>query len=150
MPDKPKILIIEDDEDMVEAMKITLTANNYRVTSALNPDDGLKKAKEEKPDLIILDVMFGKGQEAKGFDYAVKMKREKSLAPTPILMITAVNIRHPEFKFSPRTDGEYLPVDDFIDKPAKPDELIRKVKKLLDMKISKWVNWPNPTKSYLG
>ena len=47
--------------------------------------------KKEKPDLVILDVMFGEEEKIKGFDYAVKMKQDKALAPIPILMLTAVN-----------------------------------------------------------
>ena len=80
MAERAKILIIEDDEDTVEAMKITLEAENYRVLSAFNPDEGLKKARDERPDLIILDVMFGKKEKSKGFDYAIKMKQERALA----------------------------------------------------------------------
>ena len=142
MNEKTKILIIEDDVDMVEAMKITLESNNYEVITAYEPEDGLQKAKEKPPGLIILDVMFGSKEKTEGFDYAIKMKQNKTIAPIPILMITAVNIKHPGFNFSPDTDEEYLPVDEFIDKPAQPKDLIHKVKKLLDMKISKWVNWP--------
>jgi DNA-binding response OmpR family regulator len=136
------ILIIEDDVDMVEAMKIPLSAKNYQVNVAFSPNEGFQMAKQENPDLIILDVMFGSKMNTDGFDCAVKMKRDKTLAPIPILMITAVNVQNPGFHFSPDTDGEYLPVDDFIDKPAQPEDLIQKVEKLLKMKISKWVNWP--------
>lgn len=145
MAERAMILIIEDDEDTVEAMKITLEAENYRVLSAFNPDEGLKMAKDERPDLIILDVMFGKKEKSKGFDYAIKMKQERALAPVPILMVTAINVRRPEFGFSTETDGEFLPVDDFIDKPAQPEDLVGKVKKLLALKTSRWVNWPNQT-----
>jgi len=141
MSDK-KILIIEDDVDMIEAMKITLGAKNYQIYTAFDPEEGFRKGKEEKPDLIILDVMFGSGELTKGFDYAIKMKLDKDLAPVPILMVTAVNIENRGFDFSPKTDGEYLPVDDFIDKPAQPEDLLRKVERLLEMKTSKWVNWP--------
>ena len=144
---KPRILLIEDDEDMIEAMKLTLEAQNYNVMSASNPDAGYKKAQKEKPDVIILDVMFGEKEETKGFDFAVKFKRDKNTASIPILMITAVNIRYPGFRFSHETDGEYLPVDDFINKPANPDELVEKVKNLLALKVSKWVNWPDVKKS---
>ena len=89
--------------------------------------------------------MFGGAGEKKGFDYAVKLKQEKVLAPIPILMITSVNLQLPTYHFSPNTDGEYLPVDDFVDKPAPPEVLTEKVKTLLEMKTSKWENWPNPS-----
>ena len=143
MGEEVKILIIEDDEDTVEAMKLTLEAQSYTVISAYDPEEGLRKAKEEKPDLIMLDVMFGKKDEALGFDYAVRMKQESDLAPIPILMITAVNVKYPFLEFSPQTDGDYLPVDDFINKPADPEDLIGKVNNLLHAKVSKWVNWPD-------
>lgn len=146
MTKQKKVLIIEDDVDMVEAMKITLEAKNYQVSAAFSPEEGFQKAKKEKPGLIILDVMFGSKGKTTGFDYAVKMKKDKTLASIPILMITAVNVQKPGFGFSDQTDGEYIPVDDFIDKPAQPEDLVQKAEKLLQMKISKWVNWPEKRK----
>ncbi|UCF96963.1 MAG: response regulator [Spirochaetaceae bacterium] len=142
MNKKATIFIIEDDPDAAEVMKVTLQAKDYKVLTASEPEKGFAKAKQAKPDLIILDVMFGKQETAKGFDYAVKMKQDKDLAAIPILMVTAVNIRHPGFKFSPETDMEYLPVDDFIDKPAQPRDLVEKVEKLLEQKVSRWRAWP--------
>lgn len=142
MDKKIKILIIDDDLDIIESTKIVLESRKYEVISAETPEEGFQKAKQENPGLIILDVMFGSKGESKGFDYAVKMKQDKLLAPIPILMVTSVNIQNPGFGFSDKTDEEYLPVDDFIDKPAQPDELIQKVEKLLRMKVSKWTNWP--------
>jgi DNA-binding response OmpR family regulator len=142
MSEKAKIFIIEDDPDAAEVMKVTLQARDYQVLISSDPQKGFDRAKQAKPNLIILDVMFGKEEMAKGFDYAVKMKQDKDLASIPILMVTAVNIRHPGFKFSPDTDAEYLPVDDFIDKPAQPSELVEKVERLLEQRVSKWRAWP--------
>ena len=144
MTEQRVILLIEDDRDIASAMKMTLEAQNFQVISVENPEDGFQEAKKKSPNLIILDVMFGEKEETQGFDYALKMKQDKTLAPIPILMVTAVNARYPRFNFSPITDGEYLPVDDFIDKPAQPDELIRKVERLLKQKVSKWADWPSP------
>ena len=147
MEDKPmketkNILIIEDDLDLVEAMKVSLGSEDYHVMTAYNPEEGLNKAKSEKPDLVILDVMFGSQGRTEGFDYAVKFKQDDKLAPVPILMISAVNVEHPGFGISADHDGDFLPIDDFIDKPAQPEELIRKVGALLEKGVSKWVNWP--------
>jgi DNA-binding response OmpR family regulator len=142
MNEKAKIFIIEDDPDAAEAMKVTLKAQDHQVVIASDPEKGFAKAKQAKPDLIILDVMFGMQEMTKGFDYAVKMKQDKDLASIPILMVTAVNIRHPGFRFAPETDAEYLPVDDFIDKPAQPSELVEKVEKLLKQRVSRWRSWP--------
>lgn len=141
--DKQKnILIIEDDADLIEAMKIILETKNYRIFTAYSPEEGFQMAKDVKPDLIILDVMFGSKERSLGFEYAVKMKLDKILAPIPILMSTAVNEAHPGFGFSPKTDAEFLPVDDFIIKPAQPNDLLKRIEKLLKQKISKWINYP--------
>ena len=137
-----KILIIEDDADTAAAMRVVLEAHNYEVLTEIDPVAGLEAAQKELPNVIVLDVMFGKGEQTKGFDYAVKFKQDPILAPIPILMITAVNIKHPDFSFSPKSDGEYLPVDDFIDKPAQPEDLVQKVEKLLGLEKSAWSNWP--------
>ncbi len=137
-----KILIIEDDVDMVEAMRVILESRGHKVIACYHPDEGYEKAKEEKFDLIILDVMFGSRKRTQGFDYAVKFKQDKELAPIPILMVTAVNLQYPTFGFSPKSDNEFLPVDEFIDKPAQPEELVSKVEKLLQRKRSIWANWP--------
>ena len=136
------IIVIEDDADMAEAIKLTLEANEHRVLIRDNPTSGVEEAEKNIPDLIILDVMFGQNQKTVGFDYAVEIRRKKNISSVPILMITAVNTQYPNFNFSNKTDGEYLPVDGFIEKPAQPDDLIRKVNELLELKTSPWVSWP--------
>lgn len=130
-----KVLIIEDDIDLVEAMKTILEAKGIEVTTAYQPDEGFERAKHERPDLIILDVMFGKEGNTQGFDFARKVRRDKTIAHIPILMETAVNAEYPGFNFSPQ-DEAYLPVDDFINKPAKPGELVEKVENLLKARTS--------------
>ena len=135
-----KVLIIEDDVDLVEAMKIILEAEEYSVMTSYTPDEGFQMAESNLPDLIILDAMFERSHKARGFDYAVKMKQNAALAPIPILMVSAVNKEHPGFGFSP---GEFLPVDDFIDKPAQPEDLVSKARQLMAQGTSRWVDWPN-------
>jgi len=142
MNQQEKILIIEDDADLVAAMVKLLENRNYIVNFAYDPAEGLDKMNQEKPDLIILDVMFGSQGESKGFDFAQKLKHNKLFASIPVLMVTAINTERPFFNFSPETDGEYLPVDAFIDKPVKTEELYIKVEELLKQKTSKWSNWP--------
>jgi DNA-binding response OmpR family regulator len=142
MNEKPRILIIEDDTDLVAAMKRILENKGFVATIAYDPDEGWEKLKQEEPDLIILDVMFGSKGESKGFDFAQKIKLDKKLSVIPILMLTAINTERPYFKFSPETDGEFLPVDSFLDKPVHSEDLISKVEELLRQKTSKWQNWP--------
>ena len=143
MNDKPRILIIEDDTDLVAAIKIILENKGYNVLVAYDPEEGNETLRRESPDLIILDVMFGSQGEPKGFDFAQKVRNDRNFAGIPILMLTAVNAKKPHFHFSPDTDGEYLPVDSFLDKPVQSDALLLKVEDLLKQKTSKWRNWPD-------
>ena len=142
MDSKKTVLFIEDDIDLIEAMKVALGENKYNFLSAYDPEEGFQQAKSKKPDIIILDVMFGNKEKTTGFDYAVKFRRESGLSAVPILMVTAVNAEHPGFHFSANKESEYLPVDAFLDKPAQPEELAEKVELLLKKGESKWANWP--------
>ncbi|OFY68134.1 MAG: hypothetical protein A2V64_07845 [Bacteroidetes bacterium RBG_13_43_22] len=142
MNEKQKILIIEDDTDLIAAIAKILENKGYNAVCAYDPEEGFEKLKKDKPDLIILDVMFGSKGESKGFDFAQKLKYEKQFSDIPILMMTAINTEKPFYNFSPDTDGEFLPVDAFLDKPVKSEELYSKVEELLKQKTSKWRNWP--------
>lgn len=129
MGNRPKILIIDDDPDIVEAMKVVLESEKYQVVIANSGGQGLKKVKQEKPDLIILDIMMETGD--KGFDVARTLKGDQDSKDIPILMLTAVKEKTGlDFK---KEAGEeaWLPVDDYVDKPLKPEELISKVELLL-------------------
>ena len=128
-----KILIIDDDPDIVEAMRMPLEANSYYVISASNGKEGLQRAKDEIPDLIILDVMMETDTE--GFHVAYELRSEepdseyKDCRNIPILMITAISQKK-GMNFSPEKDEAFLPVDDFIEKPVQPQDLLKKVAEL--------------------
>jgi len=129
-----KILIIDDDPDIVEAMRMPLEANSYDVITANCGNEGLKKAKDEVPDLIILDVMMETDTE--GFHVAYALRSEepdseyKNCRKIPILMITAISQKK-GMNFSPEKDDNFLPVDGFIEKPIQPKDLLEKVAELL-------------------
>ena len=122
-----KILIIDDDPDIVEGMKVVLESKDYAVLNATNGEEGIKRAKDDKPDLVILDVMME--TKDKGFEVARAIKKEnKNL---PIIMLTAIKEKL-GFDFKNEAgDEEWLPVDDYLDKPLNPQELIAKVEGFL-------------------
>ncbi len=127
-----KILIIDDDPDIVEAMKVVLESNKHKVAVANSGQEGLRKVKTEKPNLIILDVMMETGD--KGFDVCRKLKNDERHKDIPILMLTAIKEKAGlDFK-KEAGDEVWLPVDDYCDKPLKPEELIAKVDTLLRKK----------------
>jgi CheY-like chemotaxis protein len=132
--EKPKILVIDDDLDLVEGIRITLEANNYEVNSARNGTEGLKMLKEIHPDLIILDVMMDTITEGFQVSYQLRSKdpdsEYRAYAHIPILMLTGISQKM-DMKFSPKDDEDYLPVDEFMEKPIRFEALLEKVKKLV-------------------
>jgi len=85
------ILIVDDDKDVFESMKIVLEAEGYRVEWATNGSEAIQKAKASKPDLMILDVMMNSDDE--GFQVTYKMKQDSDLSCIPIVMLTSVAFR---------------------------------------------------------
>ncbi len=127
-----KILIVDDDPDIVLATRLSLERAGHQVIAASNGAEGLEKLKAERPDLIILDVMMDTATE--GFQLALKLRSRDPASELadyrgiPILMLTAIHSTTP-LRFGPEED--YLPVDDFVDKPIDPDLLVKKVEALL-------------------
>jgi len=123
-----KIMIIDDDIDLVEAMRITLETDNYEVIDAQEGQKGLEIMKKEKPDLLILDVMMGTLDE--GFHIAYQIRNDEAIKDIPILMITAVGAQT-GFEFDMQRDEDFLPVNEFIEKPVNPQVLLDTVKRNL-------------------
>jgi len=127
MEKKAKILLIDDDVDFVEVTKIILESKPYEVIVASNGDKGLQKAREEKPDLILLDVIM---PVADGFTAAEQLKKDPRLSKIPVLMLTAFAAKRGETTI-PVSRGFTLEADDYIDKPVSPEELLARVEKHL-------------------
>jgi DNA-binding response OmpR family regulator len=120
----PKILIVDDDPDMVEAGRIVLEREGYTVESAPNIVDGLTVLEESEPDLLILDVMMEEADD--GLLFARQIRRRGH--ELPILMLTSVNRA---MGLNIDKDQEIVPVDEFVEKPVDPATLVEKVKALL-------------------
>jgi DNA-binding response OmpR family regulator len=125
-----KIIIIDDDIDLVEALRLTLEGEGFEVIDAQDGKKGLQKIIDEKPDLVLLDVMMGTQDE--GFHVAYQIRNNEASADIPIIMLTAVG-QETGFSFDKEKDEDYLPVDEFIEKPINPDALIELVKSNLGM-----------------
>ncbi len=122
------ILIIDDDIDLVEIIRMTLENEGYRVIDAQSGERGLQTAREKKPDLILLDVMMGAVDE--GFQVAYELRGDAVTKDIPILMLTAVT-EQTGFGFDPDKDQDFLPVDEFLEKPVSPRKLVDLVRKHL-------------------
>lgn len=127
MKKRAKILLVDDDADFVETTKIILETRHYEVIVAHNGDEGLRKAREEKPDLILLDVIM---PVKNGFSTAEQLKKDPELAKIPTLMLTAFAIKGAQSSI-PVSRGFALETEDYIDKPVSPEELLARVEKYL-------------------
>ena len=125
-----KILIIEDDIDLVEALRITLENSGFEVIDAQDGQRGYEMTLSEKPDLVILDVMMATQDE--GFHIAYKIRSNPDIAEVPIIMLTAVG-QETGFKFDKEKDEDFLPVNEFVEKPVTPHRLVDLVRKNLGM-----------------
>ena len=120
-----KILIIDDDIDLVEAMRLTLESEGFLVIDAQDGQKGLEKIEQESPDLVLLDVMMKTQDE--GFHIAYQIRNNAKTADLPIIMLTAVG-QETGFSFDKDKDEDFLPVNEFMEKPVNPDTLIEVVK----------------------
>ncbi len=127
MEKKAKVLLVDDDIDFVESTKIILESKPYEVIVAYDGEEGLRKAREEKPDLIILDVIM---PVKDGFTVAEQMKKDSELKRIPVIMLTSFAARVSETSI-PISRGYELEAEDYIDKPVTPDELLRRVERYL-------------------
>lgn len=120
--DKKRILIVDDEEDILKVLRFRLEANNYEVLSASDGQEGLNKARSEKPDLIILDLMLPK---LDGYKVCRMLKFDESYKAIPIIMFTA------RAQKSDEELGMEMGADAYIPKPFEPAILLGKMKELL-------------------
>ncbi|MBE0536887.1 MAG: response regulator [Phycisphaerae bacterium] len=119
-----KLLVIDDDPEFVEAMTTVLDAQGYIVDSAPNGKIGVAKARELKPDMILLDVMMSNKSE--GFDVARELHNDEKLKGIPVILITGVR-KEMSLPFGFESDEAWLPVKGVLEKPVKPEVLLRTV-----------------------
>jgi two-component system alkaline phosphatase synthesis response regulator PhoP len=120
MKGRPKILLVDDDVDLVKVMSGALESKAYEVIVAYNGQEGLEKAKKEKPDLVVLDILM---PIADGFVFADQFRKDPSLAKVPVLALTSFS----------ESLGQPFPfeVSEYIVKPIKPRDLVAKVGEFL-------------------
>jgi two-component system alkaline phosphatase synthesis response regulator PhoP len=123
-----KILIVDDDPDLVETVTMILESNNYDVIAAYGGIEGLQKAKSENPDLIILDVMM---PDKDGYTVCKELKADPELSKIPVLLLTAVVSHIPTTRYT-RQMGLETEADDYIDKPIEPGALVKRIEALLE------------------
>ena len=125
MAKKKKILLVDDEIDFVELVRVRLENSNYEVIVAYDGEEGLERAEQEHPDLIILDILLPK---ISGFDICRKLKFDENFKKIPIIMLTA------KFQQSDKKFGIAMGADAYMTKPFEPQALIEKIRELLNKK----------------
>lgn len=145
-----KVLVVDDDENTVRFLSVALTENGYEPVAAYDGEEGLQKAEESNPDLILLDVMMPKRT---GFVLFKQLRRNEKFKDIPVMMLTGVADVLEEDESQASGDTFERPYDSlreslrkaikkmrdeglerpnkFVDKPIDPDELIVAVKELI-------------------
>ena len=117
-----KILIVDDEQDIVESLKFVLEVSGFVCYTAYNGEDGLNLAKEIMPDLIILDVMMPK---INGYKISRLLKYDNKYKDIPIIMVTARS------QLEDKMIGEETGVNEYITKPFELDDIVKKVQEYL-------------------
>ena len=120
--EKKKILVVEDEQDMVYAVKLLLEGSGYEVIAAGDGQEGLAKARREKPDLILLDLMLPK---IDGYKVCRMLKFDAKYNKIPVIMFTA------RAQEKDKEMGRQVGADVYYTKPFQPEVLLEKIKELL-------------------
>ncbi len=129
MSQQKTLLIIDDDPDFVEGLKSILETANYAVDAAYNPRDGFQALQTKRYDLLLLDIMMGRGAE--GIMLARKLNKDPKLRETPVLIITGLREQIAFLFPGQAVHPHLLPVDELVEKPVEPAMLLEKVGALL-------------------
>lgn len=122
--EKKKILVIDDEVDLVDLVKTRLELNNYHIVPLYTSKRSLEITKREKPNLILLDIMM---PDKDGYEVCRELKANEETRDIPIILFSA----KPDQKNYLKTDSQSVGADDYIVKPFEPDLLMTKIKALV-------------------
>ena len=122
--------MIDDDPDFVAGIKAILEGANYKVDVAYNPRDGFEALQNNPPDLLLLDIMMGRGAE--GVKLARKLRKDPELREIPVLIITGIREQIAFLFPGEPVHPRFVPVDELVEKPVEPQFLLDRVSALLE------------------
>jgi CheY-like chemotaxis protein len=130
MPDKEKVMVIDDDVQLVDTVRTLLERVGYEVSHAYQAEKGMDRAREIRPDLILLDIMFAGPPGPDGLEISRRLREDPILGNTPVIVLSGVKkLLDMPVKLAP--DETYMPVKAFLEKPFKPDRLLSDIDKAL-------------------
>jgi two-component system alkaline phosphatase synthesis response regulator PhoP len=130
MNEQKRLLMIDDDPDFVEGIRAILEGADYKVDVAYNPKDGFEALQTNPPDLLLLDIMMGRGAE--GVMLARKLRKDPELREIPVLIITGIREQIAFLFPGEPVHPRFVPVDELVEKPVEPQFLLDRVSALLE------------------
>jgi CheY-like chemotaxis protein len=130
-----KLLMIDDDPDFVEGIRSILTSADYEVDVAYNPKDGLHALQTKPYDLLLLDIMMGRGAE--GIMIARKLRKDVKLRELPVLIITGMREQIAFLFPGEPVHPRFVEIDELVEKPVEPKLLLEKVNGLIQAAAAK-------------
>lgn len=124
-----KVLMIDDDPDFVSGIRSILTAADYEVDVAYTPKDGLQSLQTKKYDILLLDIMMGRGAE--GIMIARKLRKDVKLRELPVLIMTGMREQIAFLFPGEPVHPRFVEVDEMVEKPVEPKMLLEKVSNLI-------------------
>ncbi len=135
MSAQKRLIIIDDDPDFVSGIKSVLEKAEYKVDAAYNPKDGFQALQAGHYDLLLLDIMMGRGAE--GVALARKIRKDPRLREMPVLIITGVREQIAFLFPGQAVHPNFVDVDELVEKPVEPQLLLEKVSALLKVSEEK-------------
>ena len=129
MTESKQLLIVDDDPDFVAGIKAILDGAGYATDVAHNPKDGFAALRSKRYDLLLLDIMMGRGAE--GVMMARKIRKEPAFRDLPVLIITGIKEQIAFMFPGQAVHPRFMPVDELLEKPVEPELLLEKVRALL-------------------
>jgi CheY-like chemotaxis protein len=136
MAAQAKVLLVDDDRDLIQVLTVVLEEKGYRVVSETRADVAVGTVDRERPDLIVQDVMMPDATEGFHVVWHLRKRPEAYFQNVPIIILTAIHQKTP-LRFYPDSGdgtyraGEFLPVQGFVDKPVDPGKLLEEVVRVL-------------------
>ncbi|MFW6163357.1 MAG: response regulator [Planctomycetota bacterium] len=124
---RAKVLVIDDDQDMLLAIETLLGVRDFEVLSATNADDGIAMARRHKPEVVLLDILMS---PRSGIEVYQELRADPSLGETKILIVTALKEKIHEDRFAPELEACWA-AEDFLDKPVEPEALVERIRELV-------------------
>lgn len=135
MPESKHILVIDDDAQLVDTVRTLLESVGYQVSCAYRAEEGVALARETRPDLIVMDILFAAPPGPDGVEVSQQLAQHPELKDTPVIVLSGVKTLL-DMQVQRGPDQASMPVHAFLEKPFKPSELLAEVQQLLALQDS--------------